>query len=202
MHRTMSLKLKKKNKQNVLFKLMPYFISSCLLHVLKIFCSSSGSLYCTCSPIITGGVKKVTATKRITPSAFTRQGDADGIFLILRMLFTMSFYHKAGQSLGSIMWKVCNVFVRQSGGKKKTWCVAGEWMDAPTWQRALTFIVPCPCRLGQTRDDCPSTASVLSRSRSSWLLSVSKAQISAERPPFWVYWGDQDKFASAFALHS
>ena len=109
--------------------------------------------------------------------------------LILRALFTMSFYHKAGQSIRSIIWKLCNVFVRQSG-KKKTWCVAGESMDAPTWQRALT------------RDDCPSIASVLSRSRASWLSSVSKAQINAERPPVSVYWGDKDKFASAFALHS
>ena len=118
-------------------------------------------------------------------------------FLILRVLFTMSFYHKAGQSISSIIWKLCNVFVRQSG--KKTWCVAGEPMDAPTWRRALTFIVLCPWLLGQTRDDCPSTASVVSRSRTSWLFPVSKVQINPERSPFWVYWGDQDKLASAFA---
>jgi len=31
------------------------------------------------SPIITVDVKNVAATKQITPSAFTRQGDADGI---------------------------------------------------------------------------------------------------------------------------
>jgi len=85
---------------------------------------------------------------------------------------------------------------------KKAWCVAGESMDAPTWQRALTFIVLCPWLLGQTRDDCPSTASVLSRSRTSWHFSVSKAQINDERPRFCVYWGNQDKFASAFAQHS
>jgi hypothetical protein len=29
----------------------------------------------------------------------------------------MSFYHKAGQSIRSIVWKLCNVFVRQSGKK-------------------------------------------------------------------------------------
>jgi hypothetical protein len=29
----------------------------------------------------------------------------------------MSFYHKAGQSIRSIIWKLCNVFVRQSGKK-------------------------------------------------------------------------------------
>ena len=38
-------------------------------------------------------------------------------FLILRVLFTMSFYHKAGQSTRSIIWKLCNVFVRQLGKK-------------------------------------------------------------------------------------
>jgi len=32
------------------------------------------------SPIITVGVKNVTTTKKIMPSAFTCQGDADGIF--------------------------------------------------------------------------------------------------------------------------
>jgi len=32
------------------------------------------------SPIITVGVKNVDPTKKSTPSAFTRQGDADGIF--------------------------------------------------------------------------------------------------------------------------
>jgi len=32
------------------------------------------------SPIITVGVKNVAATKKSMPSAFTRQGDADGIF--------------------------------------------------------------------------------------------------------------------------
>ena len=32
------------------------------------------------SPIITVGVKNVAATKKSTPSAFTSQGDADGIF--------------------------------------------------------------------------------------------------------------------------
>ena len=89
-------------------------------------------------------------------------------FFILRVLFAMSFYHKAGQSIRSIIWKLCNVFMRQSG--KKDWCVAGESMDAPTWQCALTFIVPCPWLLGQTCNDCPSTASILSRSRTSWLL--------------------------------
>ena len=120
------------------------------------------------------------------------------VFFILRALFTMSFYHKAGQSIRSIIWKLCNVFVRQSG--IKTWCVAGESMDAPTWQRALTFIVPCPWLLGQTRDDCP-TASVLSRSRTSWLFCFQSTN-QRERPPFYVYWGDQDKFASTFAQHS
>ena len=103
-------------------------------------------------------------------------------FLILRVLFTMSFYHKAGQSIRSIIWKLCTVFVRHSG--KKTWCLAGESMDVPAWQSDLTFIVPFPWLLGQTRDNCPSTASVLSRSRTSWLLSVSKAQINAERSQF------------------
>ena len=29
----------------------------------------------------------------------------------------MSYYHKAGQSIRSIIWKLCNVFVRQSGKK-------------------------------------------------------------------------------------
>ena len=38
-------------------------------------------------------------------------------FLILRVLFTMSFYQKAGQSIRSIIWKLCNVFVRQWGKK-------------------------------------------------------------------------------------
>jgi hypothetical protein len=33
------------------------------------------------SPIITVGVKNVAATKKSTPSAFTRQGNANGIFL-------------------------------------------------------------------------------------------------------------------------
>ena len=69
------------------------------------------------SPIITVGFKNVAATKKSMPSAFTRQGNADGIFFILRVLFTMSFYHKAGQSIRSIIWKLCNVFVRQSGKK-------------------------------------------------------------------------------------
>ena len=32
------------------------------------------------SPIITVGVKNVAVTKKSTPSAFTRQGDDDGIF--------------------------------------------------------------------------------------------------------------------------
>jgi hypothetical protein len=32
----------------------------------------------------------------------------------------MSFYHKAGQSIRSIIWKLCNVFVRQSGKKDLT----------------------------------------------------------------------------------
>jgi len=32
------------------------------------------------SPIITVGVKNVAVTKKSMPSAFTRQGDADGIF--------------------------------------------------------------------------------------------------------------------------
>jgi len=32
------------------------------------------------SRIITVGVKNVAATKKSTPSAFTRQGDSDGIF--------------------------------------------------------------------------------------------------------------------------
>jgi len=31
------------------------------------------------SPIITVSVKNIAVTKKITPSAFTRQGDADGI---------------------------------------------------------------------------------------------------------------------------
>ena len=38
-------------------------------------------------------------------------------FLIPRVLFTMSFYHKPGQSIRSIIWKLCNVFMRQSGKK-------------------------------------------------------------------------------------
>ena len=38
-------------------------------------------------------------------------------FLNLRVLFTMSFYHKAGQSIRSIIWKLCKVFARQSGKK-------------------------------------------------------------------------------------
>ena len=100
------------------------------------------------------------------------------VFLILSVLFTTSFYRKAGHSIRSIIWKICNVFVRQSG--KKTWCMAGELMDVPIWQSVLTFIFPCPWRLGQKRDDCPSTASVLSRSRTSWLPSVSQTQIKAE----------------------
>ena len=33
------------------------------------------------SPIITVGVRNVAAIEQITPSAFTRQGDTDGIFL-------------------------------------------------------------------------------------------------------------------------
>ena len=33
------------------------------------------------SLIITVGVKNITATKKSMPSAFTHQGDADGIFL-------------------------------------------------------------------------------------------------------------------------
>jgi hypothetical protein len=150
------------------------------------------------SSIITVGVKNDAATKKARKWVHTSRW-CWRYFLILRVLFTMSFYYKAGQSIRSIIWKLCNVFVRQSG--KKTWCEAGESMDAPTWQRALTFIVPCLWLLGQTHDDCPSTASVLSRSRTSWLLSVSKAQINTERLPFWVYWGNQDKFASAFAQH-
>jgi len=32
-------------------------------------------------------------------------------FLILRVLFTTSFYHKAGQSIRSIIWKLCIVVV-------------------------------------------------------------------------------------------
>ena len=38
-------------------------------------------------------------------------------FLILRVVFSMSFYHKAGQSIRSIIWKLCNVFMRQLGKK-------------------------------------------------------------------------------------
>ena len=64
------------------------------------------------SPIITVGVKNVAATKKSTPSVFTRQGNAEGIFLILRVLYTVSFYHKAGQSIRSIIWKLFNVFMR------------------------------------------------------------------------------------------
>ena len=151
------------------------------------------------SPIITVGVKNVAATKKCTLSAFTCQGDADGVFWFWGCcLLWVSTTRPDSQGLLS------GSYATSSWGsqEKKTWCVAGESMDAPTWQRALTFIVPCPWVLGQTREDCPSTASVLSRSRTSWLLSVSKAQINAERPRFWVYWGDQDKFASAFAQHS
>ena len=37
-------------------------------------------------------------------------------FLILRV-FTMNFYHKTRQSIRSIIWKLCNVFVRQWGKK-------------------------------------------------------------------------------------
>ena len=66
------------------------------------------------SPIITVGVKNVAVTKKSRPSAFTRQGDADGIFWFWGSC-SPSFYHKAGQSMRSIIWKLCNVFVRQSG---------------------------------------------------------------------------------------
>jgi hypothetical protein len=39
------------------------------------------------------------------------------VFYNLRVLFTMSFYQKNGQSIRSYIWKLCNVFVRQSGKK-------------------------------------------------------------------------------------
>ena len=67
------------------------------------------------SPIITVGVKNIAMTKKSTQ--ITRQGDANGIFLILKVLFTMSFYRKAGQSIRSIIWKLCNVFMRESEKK-------------------------------------------------------------------------------------
>ena len=108
------------------------------------------------SPIITVGVKNVAATKKNTPSA--------------------------GQSIRSIIWKLCNIFMRQSG---KKYLMRGGRNDGcsnmttrPHIHRSLS-VTSSP----NTRD-CPSTSSVLSRSRTSWLLSVSKAQINAERPPF------------------
>ena len=39
------------------------------------------------------------------------------VFFDSEGVFTTSFYHKAGQSIRSIIWKLCNVFMRQSGKK-------------------------------------------------------------------------------------
>jgi len=49
-------------------------------------------------------------------------------FFILRVLFTMSFYHKAGQSIRSIIWKSSNVIVRQSGKKRPDAWRENRWM--------------------------------------------------------------------------
>ena len=73
------------------------------------------------SPIITVGVRDVAAIKKKkhakcvhTSSWCWRQ------FLILSVLFTISFYHKAGQSIRSIIWKLCNLFLWQPGKKDLT----------------------------------------------------------------------------------
>ena len=134
------------------------------------------------SPIITVGVKNVAATKKITPSAFTRQGVADGIFLILRMLFTMSFYHKAGQSIRSIIWKLCNVFMRQSGKKDR---MHGGRIDGCSNMTTRPHI---HCSLSVT--SWPNTLHLSFHSirilqiSHQLTFSVSKAQINDERPPF------------------
>ena len=75
--------------------------------------------------------------KKFTLSAFTRQRWCWRYFWILRVLFTMSFYHKAGQSIRSIIWKLCKVFLRQSGKKRPDAWRENRWM-LPTWQHALT----------------------------------------------------------------
>ena len=121
-------------------------------------------------------------------------------FLILRVLFNMSFCHKAGQSIRSNIWKLCNVFVRQSGKKD---LIRGGRIDGcsnmttrPHIHRFLSVT-----SWANTRRLSFHSLRTLQISHS-WLCSVSKAQINAERPPFSVYWGNQDKFASAFAQHS
>jgi hypothetical protein len=63
------------------------------------------------------GVKNVAATKKKHATCFHASRWCWWYFLILRVLFTMSFYHKAGQPIRSIIWKLCNVFMGQSGKK-------------------------------------------------------------------------------------
>ena len=69
------------------------------------------------SSIITVGVKNIAATKKKHAKCVHTSRWRWRYFLILRVLFIMSFYHKAGQSIRSIIWKLCNVFVRQSWKK-------------------------------------------------------------------------------------
>ena len=63
------------------------------------------------------GCQKRRRDQKSTPSAFKRQGDADGIFWFWGCCSLWVSTHKAGQSIRSIIWKLCNVFMRQSGKK-------------------------------------------------------------------------------------
>jgi len=67
-------------------------------------------------PIITVSVRNFTATKKITPRAFTRQGDADGIYDSEGVVH-YEFLPQGRTVNKVIIWKLCSVFVMQSGKK-------------------------------------------------------------------------------------
>ena len=127
------------------------------------------------SPVITVGAKKVAAIKKArqvrsyVKVMLTVFFDSEGVF-------TTSFYHKAGQSIRSIIWKLCNVFMRQSGKKdlKRGGRIDGcsNMTTRPHIHRSLSVT------------SWPNTRRLSTRSRTILLLSFSKAEINAERPPF------------------
>jgi hypothetical protein len=63
------------------------------------------------------GVKNFAAIKKKARQVRSHVKVMLTVFLIVWVLFTTSFYHKAGHSIRSIIWKLCNVCVRQSEKK-------------------------------------------------------------------------------------
>lgn len=62
------------------------------------------------------------------PSAFKHQGDADGFFLILCVFVAHYEFPPQGQTYGVLSWKLCNVFMRQSGKKRHDAWWEKRWM--------------------------------------------------------------------------